>query len=238
MYPVVILAGGLGTRVTALTGGLVPKALLSVAGRPFIDRKIEELAAAGVTEVFLLIGHNAASIEDHFGASPATIDVHLIADGERLLGTAGAIRAALDRLPPVFWVTYGDTFLDAPMAQIEQSFVNSDALAVMTVLKNEDRWQTSNVSVEDGEVTVYDKTASPGSHCYIDYGLILFRAKCFATLASGDVCDLSTVLRALIANRALSAAEVTVPFRDIGTPEALAETSEFFSQRERSRPRG
>jgi NDP-sugar pyrophosphorylase family protein len=238
MFPVVILAGGLGTRVTSLTGGTIPKALLPVAGRPFIDRKIEELANAGVTEIFLLIGHGAASIEAHFATAPAAIVVHLIAEGDRLLGTAGAIRAALERLPPVFWVTYGDTFLDAPMAQIEQSFEDSTAQAVMTVLENEDRWQISNVSVDRGKVTVYDKTSSPGSHRYIDYGLILFRAQCFSTLMPGDVRDLSTVLQTLIAEGSLDAAEVTVPFRDIGTPEALAATSEFFSERERSRRRG
>ncbi|MEO8136830.1 MAG: NTP transferase domain-containing protein [Betaproteobacteria bacterium] len=238
MFPVAILAGGLGTRVASLTGGTIAKALLPVAGRPFIDRKIEELVAVGVTEIFLLIGHSAASIDEHFAASPAPVAVHLVTDGDRLLGTAGAIRAALDMLPPIFWVTYGDTFLDAPMAQIEQSFVATDTKAVMTVLKNEDRWQTSNVSLDDGKVIAYDKSSPVGTHRYIDYGLILFRAECFAALPRGETVDLSAVLQALISDRMVGAAEVTVPFRDIGTPEALAETSAHFSALDRARSRG
>ena len=120
MHQVVVLAGGLGTRVAHLTGPDVPKALLPLDGRPFVDYKLAMLAAQGVTDVVLLVGHGAGPLRDHVGdGGDLGLRVTFVDDGPGLRGTAGAIATASDRLDDVFWVTYGDTLLDVPMAEVE-----------------------------------------------------------------------------------------------------------------------
>jgi NDP-sugar pyrophosphorylase family protein len=227
-----MLAGGKGTRVASLTGGVLPKALLDVAGRPFIDRRIEDLRDQGVEHVVVLVGHGAEPLRRHLSGSDLGVEVLTIAEGPALLGTGGAIAAALDQLPPSFWVTYADTFLDAPMAEVEVYFDASPAIALMTVLRNEDRWQPSNVDVADGLVTAYAKGAPPGTFRHIDYGLLLFRRDAFSRIGAGATADLAEVLMPLIRTRALAAFEVTEPFHDIGTPGALEATVRWIEARE------
>ena len=227
-----MLAGGLGTRVTSLTGGQVPKALLDVAGRPFLDRRIDDLRLQGVRQVVVMVGHHAEQVQRHLAATDLGLGVLTISEGSTLLGTGGAIAAALGQLPASFWVTYADTFLDAPMAEIEQQFDASGATGLMTVLRNEDRWQPSNVDVADGLVTAYAKGAPPGTYRYIDYGLLLFRREAFAGIGAGATADLSEVLGPLIQSRSLAAFEVTEPFHDIGTPAALEATVRWIEARD------
>ena len=243
---VVVLAGGLGTRVAHLTGPDLPKALLPIGDRPFIDVKIAELVAAGADEIVLLVGHNASALDrylassDHFGAS-----VRCVEDGPELLGTGGAIRRTLDDLPDPFWVTYGDTLLDVPMPDVERLLDASDVTGVMVVLENEDRWETSNVSVRDGRVIAYEKGAPPGSHRFIDYGMLLFRRAAFATRAAGAAFDLGEVLREEVAQGRLGGWPVTARFHDIGTEDAWQETDSWMREtrlwdqlQERIRQRG
>lgn len=222
--PVVVLAGGLGTRVRSLTGDRRPKALLDVAGRPFIDWKLEELEGNGVEEVVLLVGHGGSMLADHVGDGSRFGMRARCVHEPSLLGTGGAVRSALDALPDAFWVTYGDSLLFAPIRDIERRFLGDRAGGLMTVLRNEDRWQPSNVTVEEGVVVAYEKPPSPGRHRYIDYGLLLFRRAAFEPWSAGERFDLDVVLQRLIAGRDLLAHEVQERFYDIGTPEAHAET--------------
>ncbi|MEO8902487.1 MAG: NTP transferase domain-containing protein, partial [Polyangiaceae bacterium] len=109
----VILAGGLGTRLGARTRDL-PKALLPIAGRPFLAWLLEALQRSGYSQVVLCIGHHGEQIRDFLGeGQPFGLDVAYSKDGERLLGTGGAIRQALTRglLEESFLVTYGDSYL-------------------------------------------------------------------------------------------------------------------------------
>ena len=227
--PVVVLAGGLGTRVAELTGDELPKALLDIAGRPFLERKFDELAGHGIFEVFLLIGHRASAIAEYLRQQPPSqLSAHCVFDGDRLLGTGGAIRNALDVLPDAFWVTYGDTILDAPMEEIEQTWRDSGRQSLMTVLHNRDVEQRSNTSIADGLVTAYSKHDPPGTHEYIDYGLMLFQKRAFSSFEAGTSFDLAEVIAAQVEGRQMAAAVVSSWFHDIGTPGALTRTRELF----------
>jgi len=226
---VVVLAGGLGTRVAHLTGPDLPKALLPVAGHPFIDLKIAELLAGGADEIVLLVGHNAHELDRHLREStrPDRARVQCVEDGPELLGTGGAIRRALDDLPPRFWVTYGDSLLEVPMAEVEAFADESGVDGVMVVLENQDRWETSNVSVREGRVVAYEKGAPPGTHRFIDYGMLLLSARAFAAHAPGSNFDLGEVVRTEIDRERLGAWPATERFHDIGTEHAWRETDEW-----------
>jgi NDP-sugar pyrophosphorylase family protein len=219
----VVLAGGLGTRVAEITGPGQPKALLPIAGRPFIEWKLRQLAVLGATDVVLLTGHGDEWVREQVGdGSRYGVRASCHDDGARLLGTGGAVRAVLDRLPEQFWVTYGDSLVEAPLAAVETELA-SGSLGTMTVLRNEDRFEPSNVSVADGFVTGYGKGAAPGTFSFIDYGLLLFRRAAF-TGVDDDAFDLTSVIVRLIEHRQLQAYEVTERFHDIGTVDAWRET--------------
>ncbi len=160
--PVFVLAGGMGTRVAHLTGAGQPKALLPVGGRPFIDLKLLQLRSQGVRHVLMLVGHGADQLRAHVGdGSRFNLRVEFVVDGAELLGTGGALAAALPRVDRSFWVTYGDTLLDVPLAEIQSWARQRDIDGVMAVLCNEDRWETSNVDVDSDLVTRYEKGAPP-----------------------------------------------------------------------------
>ena len=229
---VVILAGGMGTRVASLTGGRVPKVLLDVAGRPFIDRKIDELLADGAEHLVILAGHGADMLREHVAAAAHPLRVDVVEDGPTLRGTAGAVRAALSQLADEFWLTYGDTFLTVDVRGAETAFDLAEADGLMTVLHNRDRWQPSNTSVEHGYVTAYAKGEPAGTHEWIDYGMLLLRRRVFERLAPDLVGDLSLVFADLARRHQLLPFEASEVFRDIGTPEALWETAATFRSRE------
>ena len=227
---VAVLAGGLGTRVAHLTESGMPKAMLPVCGRPFIDVKLAELVAAGADEIVVLVGFGAEQLRAHVGAeADGGVPVRFLPDGPKLLGTGGALRRALSLLPDPFWTTYGDTLLDVDLDPAEERLRCSPGVrAVMTVLRNADRWQRSNVSIDDEMlVTRYEKGSAPGTHAYIDYGMLLLRHDLFAGRPKGAAFDLADVLREAVASHALAASVVHERFHDIGTEEAWRETERW-----------
>lgn len=228
MLPVVVLAGGLGTRLRDITGDDLPKALVPVDGRPFIDYKLTGLAHHGVTDVLLLVGSHGEQLREHVGdGSRYGTRVRAIDDGPNLRGTGGAIRSALPELPDAFWITYADTYLEVDVAGAEQRFRDADALGLMTVLHNRDRWEPSNAVVEDGFVVAYGKMPE-GRAEHIDYGMVALRRDAFRDAPRDAAFDLGVIFNELAAAHQLIAFEVTQRFHDIGTPAALTETEEFF----------
>jgi NDP-sugar pyrophosphorylase family protein len=159
-----------------------------------------------------------------------------------LLGTAGAVRNALPRLGDSFFVMYGDSYLPCDYAAIARKFESSSmrsggVLGMMTVFRNEGKWDTSNVEfegggVEEGKILAYSKTnRTPRMH-YIDYGLGVFRAEAFQGLPKGEPCDLAELYADLLRRKQLAAFEVQERFYEIGSPEGLRETAEFLAARE------
>ena len=110
LMPAIILAGGLATRLRPLTES-IPKALIEVAGQPFLWHQLELLKKHGVRRVVLSVGYLGEMVQRHFGnGSEFGIEIEYSFDGPVLLGTAGAIRKALPLLPERFFVLYGSSF--------------------------------------------------------------------------------------------------------------------------------
>ena len=106
--PVAILAGGLATRLRPITEK-IPKSLVPVAGRPFLAHQLEMLHARGIRRVVLCIGFLGEMIQREFGNEAFGIQLDYSFDGEKLLGTGGAIQRALPRLGSEFFILYGDS---------------------------------------------------------------------------------------------------------------------------------
>jgi NDP-sugar pyrophosphorylase family protein len=229
--PVAILAGGLATRLGATVAAL-PKALVPVAGRPFIDHQLGLLREAGVRRVVLCIQHFASAIEAHLGDGSAHgLSIAYARDGERLLGTGGALRRALPLLGDACFVLYGDSYLEVPLAPLVESLERSGAWGVMTVLANGGRWDRSNALVEEGRLVRYDKRAPSPGMAHIDYGLALLRREAIARVPAETSYDLSDLYRDLVDEGRMIGFEVTRRFYEIGSPEGLAETRAYLEQR-------
>jgi NDP-sugar pyrophosphorylase family protein len=227
--PVVILAGGLATRMRPATES-VPKALLPVNGRPFADVQLAWLRALGVTDVVYSIGHLGDAIRRHVGDGSAHgLRVGYVADGVKPLGTAGALRAVVDAgaVPASFGVINGDSYLSLDLAAVEAAYRASGCPALMTVMRNRDRWEPSNAVYRDGRVVVYDKSrpaAWRGQMEWIDYGFaILSGAVVTDRVASGKVADLADLMRDLSMAGQLAGHEVDERFYEIGSPQGLAD---------------
>ena len=234
----VILAGGLGTRMFPMTE-TIPKSLLPVAGKPFIDWQLAWLASEGVTDVILSIGHLGQAIREHVGdGSRWSLRVAYVDEGEHLLGTGGALRLActLRMLDPAFAVLYGDSYLRVPVASAWDRFVQSGAPALMTVLRNQDQWDRSNIIYEDGRVLLYDKNVrgpkSP-SMVYVDYGMsILTRDLIERNIPENQPSDLAQLLSMVSRQGLLAGYEVFERFYEIGSPEGLRDLETYLAARE------
>jgi NDP-sugar pyrophosphorylase family protein len=222
--PVAILAGGLATRLGEVAIQR-PKALVEVAGRPFAEHQIELLRRNGVTRIVFLVGHLGEMVQEALGDGERWgVTLRYVFDGPRALGTGGAVRNALPLLGSSFLVLYGDSYLECDYRGVARAFAGSGAEGLMTVCRNDNRWDRSNVHVENGRILAYDKrTQTPGMR-HIDYGLGVFAAGAFDRFAPGAAFDLAELYQRLLAAQALAAYEVPGRFYEIGSPAGLAET--------------
>ena len=229
---VAILAGGLATRLRPITE-TVPKSLLEVNGEPFAKHQLRLLHAKGIRRVVLCVGHLGDLVQRVIGDGALLgLQVDYSFDGPALLGTAGAIRNALSKLGNSFFVMYGDSYLPCDYAAIARSFESAAVLGMMTVFRNEGKWDTSNVEFEAGTILAYSKTNRTPRMRYIDYGLGVFRADAFRGLPAGEACDLTELYTDLLQRKQLAAFEVRERFHEIGSPAGLRETAEFLAARE------
>jgi len=232
--PVVILAGGLATRLGTLTER-IPKALLEVAGEPFLAHQLRLLRNGGLKRLVLCVGHLGEQIVEHFGnGEKHGIRIDYVFDGPSLLGTGGAIIQALPSLGKAFYVLYGDSYLPIDFLSVGDAFLASEKQALMTVYRNEGRHDSSNVQFENGRILCYDKkNRSPAMH-HIDYGLGLFQSSAFAAYPRNAVLDLSQIQGALAARGELEGFEVFSRFYEIGSPAGLAELDTLLRERKLS----
>lgn len=229
-----VLAGGLATRMRPRTL-TVPKAMLEVAGRPFVDWQLERLAACGVTDVVMCVAHLAEQIEAHVKDGAAFgVRVRWAHEGAKLLGTAGAIRAALDVLAPTFLVTYGDSYLPFDYAEpLRILAAHDDCDAVMSVYPNKGQWDASNVVMDpSGEWVVrYEKGRKEPEFDHIDYGATALRRELIAALPPGVPAGLDGIQHESSLRKRLRACLARERFFEIGSPEGLAELDRHLRTR-------
>lgn len=226
----VILAGGLGTRLSRLTKDR-PKPLVEVLGEPFLAHQLRLLRAGGIDRVLLSVGYKGEMIREQIGdGAQFGLRVEYAFDGPTLLGTAGAIRAALPFLEEEFFVLYGDSYLPCDYAAIDNAFRHSGKAALMTVYRNEGQFDTSNVQFHNGEVIAYDKADRTPRMLHIDYGLGAFKRGVFASLPEGEVFDLAALYKQLLLEGNLAAFEVKVRFYEIGSEQGISDLEAYLIQ--------
>jgi len=207
----------------------IPKALIPVNGEPFADLQLRWLRSLGVDDVVYSVAHLGETIAEHVGdGSRFGLHVQYVFDGERNLGTAGALRTVIDAgsVTGVFGVLNGDSYLSLDLAPIEAAFAASGRPALMTVMRNRGRWGDSNAIFRGGGV-LYDKSRPERLRPrmeWIDYGYIVLRSDVLEErVRPGEVADLADVMRDLSVAGQLAGYEVDERFYEIGTPQGLAD---------------
>ncbi|HEY7425192.1 MAG TPA: nucleotidyltransferase family protein [Gemmataceae bacterium] len=229
--PAALLAGGLATRLRPITE-TIPKAMIEVAGRPFIDHQLTLLRRNGIRHVVLCLGHLCEQIEQYLGDGTAHgLELRYSHDGDCLLGTGGALRRALPLLGEVFWVLYGDSYMDIDYRAVLAHFAASQARGLMTVIHNENRWDRSNVVFRDGRLLCYSKRAPTEEMKHIDYGVTLLCGEVLTSLPADEPSDLADLLKDMAANGELMGHEVTQRFYEIGSHRGLEETQRYLQAR-------
>ena len=226
-----LLAGGLATRLRPITE-TIPKSLVEIAGEPFIAHQLRQIRAEGGEKVVLCVGHLGEQIRDFvkdgrgFG-----LTVEYSFDGDAPRGTGGALKKALPLLGDTFLVLYGDSYLPTSFAPVVRAFRASGAQALMTVFRNANAWDPSNVVFDQGKIRVYDKKNKTPDMAYIDYGLGVFHAAAFASYPEDASFDLADVYRDLLTAGQLAGYEVHERFYEIGSHAGMRETDELLRNR-------
>ena len=230
MLPVAILAGGLATRLHPFTLN-IPKSLIKVAGKPFIFYQLKNLRKQGIKKIVLCTGHLGEMIKSYVGdGSKFDLDVLYSTDGNKLLGTGGAIKKALPLLDDNFFVLYGDTFLPIDFYDVEKAFLSCKQLSLMTILKNKGKWDKSNVFLKKNLLIEYNKRNPTAKMEYIDYGLSILSANIFKKYSNKKKFDLSSIFEELSAKNQIKGFEVAERFYEIGTHNSIKETEKYFKK--------
>jgi NDP-sugar pyrophosphorylase family protein len=225
MLQAAILMGGIATRLRPVTEK-IPKALIDINGEPFLAHQLRLLHARGIRRVVCCVGFLGEMIREVAGdGSPFGLELQYSFDGPVLRGTAGAIHQALPLLEEQFFVIYGDSYLPCDYAAVQGFFEASGKSGLMTVYRNEGKWDSSNVEFEHGRIVAYDKRVKTPRMHYIDYGLGIFRRETFAGMEPGAVKDLAEVYQDLLSRQDLAGYEMKERFYEIGSFTGIEDLS-------------
>ena len=230
---VVVLGGGLGSRIEVVAGGL-PKSLIPVLGEPFAHHQLRLLASQGIEDVVYVVGFRGDQIRREVGdGRQFGLAVSYVDEGDQLHGTGGALRYAHDlgSLDATFGVVYGDSYLPVDLRPVWTAFHAAGCPALMTVLRNDDRWDRSNAVYRSGRVTRYDKRAEARDPQmqWIDFGFSVLRREVVEAIPGGGaVCDLSDVFHDLSLRGELAGFEVGARFFEVGSPDGVAALESYL----------
>ena len=225
-YPVVILAGGKGSRLGVLTKN-IPKALIKVNDKPFIYYQLKLLFKHGVKEVIICIGHLGSKIKKFVGTGKKfNLNVKYSYE-KKLLGTGGAVKNALPMIKKNFFILYGDTYLPINFTNIQNKYKRLKSSALITIYKNQNKFDKSNVFF-NGKSIVYNKKIHQEKMKYIEYGLSIFNKKIFKYFNNKKRFDLSELFSILSKKKLLNYFIVKKRFYEIGSTSGLKDSRKYL----------
>lgn len=228
-YQCLILAGGLATRLRPITEN-IPKAMVPVDGKPFVEYQIELLEKVGIKDIILCIGYKGHMIKEHFKDGSGLGVKIRYSEEESLLGTGGAIRNAINLLNDKFFILYGDAYLNIDYKKIIDYVESLNCPALLSVYKNEGNFDTSNVSFIDNKHVLYDKESPQEDMKYIDYGMSVLTKKVIEEyIPEGEVYDLANCYNQLSKEKLLVGYEVKERFYEIGSFSGLQEFKDYIN---------
>ena len=231
MYPIVILAGGLATRLRPITEK-IPKSLIEINDVVFVYHQLDLLEQKGFKKIHFCLGFLGEQVEDSVRKSDyfERLNISFSYDGEKLLGTGGTIRKIISQLPDYFFITYGDSYLDIDFNNIQELFElkKQNYNSLMTVYKNKDLFDTSNVIFENDSIELYSKTKKDSRMAHIDYGVGILSNKCMDNYDKNIIFDLAELYENLSLKSELYGYEVFKRFYEIGSSQGIEDLSNYL----------
>jgi NDP-sugar pyrophosphorylase family protein len=200
--------------------------MLPILGKPFLEYQLDFLRNGGVKNIVLCTGHMGEQIEDYFGDGDRFGVSIRYSREERLLGTAGALKKAGDLLDDVFFTLYGDSYVFLDFTAVMSFFKSKNKLALMSVYKNNDKYERSNTVIAGELVTKYSKREKSDDIIYIEYGANIFRKEALDMIPEGHY-SLEELFPRLIAKGELLAYEANQRFYQIGSSDGLKEFQKY-----------
>ena len=227
---VLILAGGLATRLRTLTKN-IPKALLPINKKPFIHYQLNYLRSQGVTNVVLCLSYLSNQITNYVGdGSKYGLNIRYSFDGNTLLGTGGAIKNAYSLLDDFFFIMYGDSFLPISFKDLYKEFRIKKSKALMAIYKNKNLLDQSNIIYDGKKITLYDKDNFCASMKFIDYGISLVSKSIFKKIKS-ERFDLSSVYNKLSTEGLLDSYVTYKRFYEIGSFSGIDDFKKYVKKK-------
>jgi N-acetyl-alpha-D-muramate 1-phosphate uridylyltransferase len=225
------MAGGRGTRLAPLTDK-IPKPMVPVNGKPFLEYELKLLKESGISDFVLCLGYLGNVIQAYFGeGNEFGIRIKYSYDGNRPLGVIGALKHAEPLLEDHFFMSYGDAYLQADYGNAMKEFEESGKLGMMFVFENRNKYGRSDVEVKNGFVTNYDKTTQTPKMTWINYGVTALRRESLDRVPKGREHNEQEFFSQLIRDHELLAHVVKERFYEIGNLQSLQEFKEFVSKK-------
>jgi MurNAc alpha-1-phosphate uridylyltransferase len=227
MLPIAILAGGYATRIKPISD-LIPKALVEFNNKPFLEWQLQLIEKNNGNLVVLCVSHKSEMIKAFIDNRPKSkLEIVLSHDGEKQLGTGGALIKASEFLGNEFLVLYGDSYLPIDFHRVSDYFQKSNKLGLMTVLRNTLNLEPSNVVYDNGWVRRYDKKRHSADMQYVDFGLNAFNSNVFTNYTAGEYVELSAIQSSLATRNELVGYEVNQRFYEVGSFQGMIDFQEY-----------
>jgi len=204
--------------------------MIEINGKPFLEYQIENIKQQKITDIVLCVGHLSKQIEDYFGnGEKHSVHIQYSYDGRKPLGPIGALKSAETFLNDTFFTLYGDSYVFVDYHKIDKYFQNKTNLALMTIYKNNDNYDKSNLIIKNDHVTQYGGKKTKDM-TYIDYGVSLFRKQVLKDIPKDMYLSTKDLFSRLVNQQQLLSFEMPKRFYHIGTPDALQEFTDYIKQ--------
>lgn len=230
----VVLVGGLGTRLGRLTRDL-PKPMLPVAGEPFLDILLRNIARHGIEEILLLGQYHASKLRDHYSSGRiGGAAVRVLEETERA-GTGGALREARSSLDEVFLLSNGDSFFDFNYLALMQHFVGRGAQLAIALREVPDvsRYGKVTIDNEGSVVSFAEKTFGAEGGGLINGGVYVVSRRLVSQIGPGEISLESDVIPGLVRAGQVCGQRFDGYFLDIGLPETYEQAQRELPEVER-----
>ena len=222
-YDVIILCGGKGNRIKKITKNK-PKCLVDFYGKPFLFYQLKYLKKKHFNNVILSVGYKAELVQNYVRDNIDFMNVKVVNDGKKLLGTGGAIKKSINFLKDQFYVIYGDSYLNFNLNNLKKT----TKISTMAIYKNQNRYDQSNVQRKKSKFIGYDKSKNKGKYEYIDYGVSYLEKKNFQNFKKNTRFDLSNLLQKISKENKLKGFVVKKRFYEIGSYNGIKQFRNFI----------
>ena len=222
-FKVIILSGGKGTRVKKYTKK-IPKCLIEINGKPFLYHQLKYLKKNNIKDVIVSTGYKGGKIKSYLKKNINFINIKIVDDGKKLLGTGGATIKSLRFLKKIFFIIYGDSYLNFDLKKL----VKKNNLATMAIYRNNNKYDKSNIELQKLKKISYFRKIPKKKLYYIDYGVSYVSKRIFKGIKKNTKLDLAALFEKISQNNMLKGFEVKKRFYEIGSYNGIRDIKKYL----------